>query len=112
MGPLECTECPRECSGPFGIVTIVIGGIASVKWLEGSIRIAEFLLVFLTPAYFFMVRETVPVDMTSCVSEIVDVSSNVFVDFLIVLARVVDAVPPSSPLEGLSIVTMLIGETA
>ena len=58
-----------------------------------------------------MVRETVPVDMTSCVSEIVDVRSDVLVDFLVVLARVVDAVAPSSPLERLSIVTVLVGET-
>jgi len=56
------------------------------------------LLVFLTVAYFFfMERETTLVDMTSCVSEIVDVRSNVLVDFLVVLVRVVDAVAPSSP---------------
>ena len=56
------------------------------------------MLVFLTAAYFFfMARETVPVDMTSRVSEIVDVSSDVLVDFLVMLARVVDAVAPSSP---------------
>ena len=59
-----------------------------------------------------MVRETTPVEMTSRVSEIVDVRSDVLVDFLIVLVRVVDAVPPSSPLEGLSIITMLVGEMA
>ena len=34
------------------------------------------------------------------------------IDFLVELARVVDTVPPSSPLEGLSIITMLVGETA
>ena len=56
------------------------------------------MLVFLTPAYFFfMARETVLVGMTSRVSEIVDVRSDVLVDFLVMLARVVDAVAPSSP---------------
>ena len=62
--------------------------------------------------FFFMVREMVPVNMTSRVLEIVDVCLDILVDFLVVLARVVDAVPPSSPLEGLSIVTLLIGKTA
>ena len=38
--------------------------------------------------------------------------SDVLVDFLVVLARIVNAVPPSSPLEGLSIITMLVSETA
>ena len=90
----------------------MIGGVADVEWLEGCVWIIELLLVFLMPAYFFfMVRETVPIDMTSCVSKIVDVRSDVLVDFLVMLARVVDAVPPSSPLEGLSIITQLIGET-
>ena len=65
------------------------------------------------PAYFlFMARETTPVDVASCIPEVVDVCSDILVDFLVVLARVVDAVPPSSPLEGLSIVTLLIGKTA
>ena len=38
--------------------------------------------------------------------------SDILIDFLVVLARVVDMVPPGSPLEGLSIITMLVGETA
>ena len=64
-------------------------------------------------AYFlFMARETGPIDMTSCIPEVVDVRSNVLIDFLVVLARVVDVVSPSSPLEGLSIMKMLFGETA
>ena len=50
--------------------------------------------------------------MTSHILEIVDVRSNVLADFLIVLVRVVDVVPPSSPLEGLSIIMMLVGEMA
>ena len=94
MRLLECSKCSRECSGPFGIITVVIGGIVGVKWLEGCIRITELLLVFLTPAYFlFMLRETVPIDMTSCVPEVVDVCSDILINFLVVLARVVDMVP-------------------
>ena len=37
--------------------------------------------------------------------------SDILVDLLVVLARVFDAVAPSSPLEGLSIVAVLVGET-
>ena len=59
-----------------------------------------------------MLRETAPIDMTSCIPEVVDVCSDILIDFLVVLVRVVDMVPPSSPLEGLSIITMLVGETA
>ena len=56
------------------------------------------MLVFLTLAYlFFMARETTPVDMMVRILEIVNVRSNILADFLVVLARVVDAVPPSSP---------------
>ena len=98
MGPLECSECSHECSGPFGIITAGIYSIAGIKWLEGCIRITELLLVFLTPAYFlFMVRETMPVDMTSRIPEVVDECSDILIDFLVVLAKVVDVVPPSSP---------------
>ena len=64
------------------------------------------------PVYFFMARETAFVDMTSCILEIVDACSDVLVDFLVMLARVVDVVPPSSPLEGLSIIMMLVGQMA
>ena len=64
-------------------------------------------------AYFlFMPRETTPIDVTSCIPEVVDVFSDILIDFLVVLVRVVDMVPPSSPLEGLSIITMLVGEKA
>ena len=59
-----------------------------------------------------MMRETAPIDMTPRVPEIVDVRSDILVDFLVALARVVDVVPPSAPLEGLSIITLLIGEMA
>ena len=85
--------------GPFGIITVGIGGIIGIKWLEGRVQIAELLLVFLTSAYFlFMPRETMPIDMTSCIPEIVDVRSDILVDFLVMLARVVDTISPSSPL--------------
>ena len=69
------------------------------------------MLVLLTAAYFFMATETALVDTSSCVSEIVKVRSDVLVDFLVVLARVVDAVAPGSPLERLSINEVLVGET-
>ena len=61
--------------------------------------------------FFFMVRETTLVDMTSHILEIVDVRSDVLVDFLVMLARVVDAVAPGSPLERLSIIVVLVDET-
>ena len=51
------------------------------------------------------------VDMMSTVSEIVVVRSDILVDLLVMLARVVDAVAPSSPLKRLSIVTLLVSET-
>ena len=50
------------------------------------------------PMYFlFMAREMAPVDMMSRVSEIVDVRSDILVDFLVMLARVVDTVPLPPP---------------
>ena len=50
------------------------------------------------------------VDMTLRVSKIVDVRSDILVDFQVMLARVVNVVAPSSPLERLSIVVVLVGE--
>ena len=71
------------------------------------------MLVFLTAAYFFfMARKTALVDTSSRVSKIVEVPSDVLVDFLAGLAGVVDAVAPRSPLERLSIIAVLIGEMA
>ena len=91
----------------------MIGDIGGVKWLEGCVRITKLLLILLTPVYFFfMVRETTPVDMRLRVPEIVDVRSDILFDLLVMLARVVDAVPPSSPLEGLSAITVLVGKMA
>ena len=57
-----------------------------------------------------MARETTLVDMSSCVSEIVEVRSDVLVDFLVMLGKVFDAVAPSSPLERLSVIAVLVGE--
>ena len=75
----------------------MIYGVADIEWLEGRVWITELLLVFLMAAYFFsMARETVPIDMTSRILEIVDVCSDVLVDFLVMLARVVDVAAPSS----------------
>ena len=76
----------------------MISGIVDVKRLEGYILITKFLLIFLTPAYFlFMLRETAPVDMMSCIPKVVDVCSDILIHFLVVLARVVDAIPLASP---------------
>ena len=59
------------------------------------------MLVLLAAAYFFfMETEAALVDTSSCVSEIIEVHSNVLVDLLVVLAKVLDAVVPSSPWRG------------
>jgi hypothetical protein len=68
------------------------------------------LLVLLTAAYFFMAIEAAFVDTSSCISEIVEVHSDVLVDLLIVLAVMFDAVAPSSALEELPIITVLVSE--
>ena len=39
----------------------------------------------------------VPIDMTLCIPEIVDVHSDILFDLLVVLARVVNAVPLAPP---------------
>ena len=67
------------------------------------------MLIFLTAAYFFfMVTETALVDTSSRVLEIIEVRSDVLVDLLVVMVRVFDAVALSSPLEGLSVVAVLV----
>ena len=56
------------------------------------------MLVLLAVAYFFfMATKAAFVDTSSCISEIVEVNSDVLVDLLVVLAKVFDAVAPSSP---------------
>jgi len=69
------------------------------------------LLVLLAAAYFvFMATEAAFVDTSSCISEIVEVHSDVLVDLLVVLVVMFNAVAPSSALEGLPIVAALISE--
>ena len=59
------------------------------------------MLVLLAAAYFFfMTTEAVFVDTSSCISEIVEVHSDVLVDLLVVLAVMFNVVAPSSALEG------------
>ena len=60
--------------------------------------------------FFFMAIEAAFVHTSSRVSEIVVVHSDVLVDLLVVLAKVFDAVAPSSPLEGLPVIAMLVDE--
>ena len=71
------------------------------------------MLVLLVEAYFFfMVTKAVLVDTSSCVSKIIEVHSDVLVDLLVVLAVVVmfNAVAPSSALERLHVIVVLVGE--
>ena len=69
------------------------------------------MLVLLAAVYFFfMETEAAFVDMLSCISKIVEVHSDVLVDHLVMLAEMFDAVAPSSTLEGLPIVAVLVGE--
>ena len=70
------------------------------------------MLVLLAAAYFFfMETETAFIDTSSCISEIVEVHSDVLVDLLVGLAVMFNAVAPSSALEGLPIVAVLVGES-
>ena len=69
------------------------------------------MLVLLAVAYFFlMVTEAAFVDTSPCISEIVEVHSDVLVDLLVVLAVMFNAVAPSSALEGLPVIAVLVGE--
>ena len=65
------------------------------------------MLILLVAAYFFfMAAKAAFVDTSSCISEIVEVHS----DVLVVLAVVFNVVAPSSALEGLPVVAVLVGE--
>ena len=65
------------------------------------------MLVLLAAVYFFfMAAKAAFVDTSSCISEIVEVHS----DVLVVLAVVLNVVAPSSTLEGLPVVAVLVGE--
>ena len=69
------------------------------------------MLVVLTVAYFFFVAtKTVFVDTPSCISEIVEVHSDILVDLLVVLVVMFNVVAPSSTLEGLPVIVVLVGE--
>ena len=71
------------------------------------------MLVLLATAYFFfMATEAAFIDMSSCISDIVEVHSDVLVDLLVGLAVMFNAVAHSSSLEGLPVVTALVGEAA
>ena len=69
------------------------------------------MLILLATAYFFfMVTEAAFVDVSSCISKIIEVHSDILVDFLVGLAVMFNAVAPTSSLEGLPIVVALVGE--
>ena len=66
------------------------------------------MLVLLAAAYFFFTATKVAfVDTSSRISEIVEVHSDVL---LVMLAVMFNAVAPSSALEGLPVVAVLVGE--
>ena len=69
------------------------------------------MLVLLVAAYFFfMATEAAFVNTSSCISKIVEVHSDVLIDLLVGLVVMFNAVAPSSALEGLPVVTALVGE--
>ena len=61
--------------------------------------------------FFFVATEMAFVDTSSCISEIVEVHSDVLVDLLVVLVVMLVTVAPISALEGLPVVAVLVGET-
>ena len=69
------------------------------------------MLVLLATAYFtFMATEAAFVDSSSCILEIVEVHSDIVVNLLVVLAVMFNAVAPSSTLERLPVIAVLVGE--
>ena len=68
------------------------------------------MLVLLAAAYFFMATEAAFVNTSSCISKIVEVHSDILVDLLVGLAVMFNAVSPSSALERLPVVAVLVGE--
>jgi len=97
--PLERSECPGECRGPFRAVRTNIGSVAGDDRLQSCVRVAVFLLVLLATSYFiFMAPETSLVDTPSCVPKIAEVHSGVLFDLLVVLAMMLGAVASNSPL--------------
>ena len=69
-----------------------------------------FILLAVVNFVFMAIKATF-VDASSCIPKIVEVHSDVLVDLLVVLAVMFDAVAPSSALEELPIVAVLVGET-
>ena len=57
-----------------------------------------------------MAIEAALVDTSSCISEIVEVHSDILVDLLVMLAVMFNAIASSSALEGLPIIAVLVGE--
>ena len=57
-----------------------------------------------------MATKAVFVDTSSCISKIVEVHSDVMVDLLVMLVVIFNAVAPSSALEELPVVAVLVGE--
>ena len=69
------------------------------------------MLVLPTVAYFFfMTTKAALVDTSLRISEIVEVHSDVLVDLLVVLVVMFNVIAPSSALEGLPIVAVLVDE--
>ena len=69
------------------------------------------MLVLLAVTYFFFVAtEAAFVDTSSCISEIVEVHSDILVDLLVMLAVMFNAIASSSALEGLPVVVVLVNE--
>ena len=67
--------------------------------------------VLLAVAYFvLMATKTAFVDTSTCISEIVEVHPDILVDLLVMLAVMFSAVAPSSTLEGLPVIVVLVGE--
>ena len=57
-----------------------------------------------------MATEVAFVDTSSCISKIIEVHPDILVNLLVVLAVIFGAVAPSSALEGLPVVAVLVGE--
>ena len=57
-----------------------------------------------------MATEATFIDTSSCISEIIEVHWDVLVDLLIGLTVIFNVVAPSSTLEGLPVVAVLVGE--
>ena len=68
------------------------------------------MLILLAVAYFFMAIEATFVDTLLRISKIVEVHSDILVDLLVMLVVMSNAVAPSSTLEGLPIIAVLVGE--